>query len=166
MTAKPHKRSLKWLDRIADNPHRGAVAPDSNMNCGSQFVENEIRQTETAEPGARILSFEGRDLRDSLPVAPLETDQDERYDLICVDNISVDHLVERIRNGRARELLAELFSAVSPGGRLLIGGSAEADEEQLAHLSARIPEREIAGQVIVRDQSGAGVFLELYKRAA
>jgi len=136
------------------------------MNCGSQFVENEIRETEAVEPGARILSFEGRDLRDSLPIAPSEADKDERYDLICVDNLAVDNLVEKIRNGRARHLLAELFSALSPGGRLLVGGPAEAEEEQLAHLTVRIPEREIAGQVIVRDQSGAGIFLELYKRAA
>jgi hypothetical protein len=174
VTAKLHK-AVKGIPKTADTLLRRAMAPDSDMNgSGSQFVENEIRETETADPGARILCFEGRDLRDSMPMAPLETGEGECYDLICVDNLldmdnllDVDNLAEKIRNnGRARELLAELFCALSPGGRLLVGGSTEADEEELAHLSTRIPEHEIAGQVVVRDQAGEAIFLEVYRRAA
>ncbi len=127
----------------------------------SQFVTSEIRETEAAEPRARILSFEGRDLRDSLPWTSDETGAQEHYDLICVDN-----LVEKLRNGKARELLAVLFSGLNPGGRLLVGSTPESDEEDLAALSTALPAQEIGGQALFRDSSDDAVFLELYKRAA
>jgi|SRR6185312_743876 len=164
----PHKFEMdsfsskcRGITKIKGRPET-ADKTDSAMNCSSdRFVTNEIRETEAATPCARILSFEGRDLRDSLPWTPSEADEQGRYDLICVDN-----LVEKIRAGKARELLAELFSGLNPGGRLLVGSPPPSDEEDLASLSAMLPDREIAGQVVFRDPADGTAFLEVYRRAA
>ncbi len=146
------------------------MAPNRDMKyTNNQFVANEIRETQTADPGLKVLSLEGRDLRDSMPVPPLEVNANKHYDLICVND-----LVEKLRNGKARPLLAELFSTLNPGGRLLVSGAVECssvetpepfDVEELASLSAGIPDREIAGQALFHDQTGSAVFLELYKAA-
>ena len=141
------------------------------QSTGSEFLANEMSETKMAKPGAKILSFEGRDLRDSMPIAPIEAGQTEQYDLICVDN-----LVEKLRTSeKARELMAALFSGLGPGGRLLVGGhrecfSADAsdadDLQEIAYLSSDIPDSEISGQVVFRDPTSRSVFLEVYKRAA
>jgi hypothetical protein len=139
------------------------------QSTGSPFVANEIKETEIAKPGAKVLSFEGRDLRDSVPIASDDPSQTEGYDLICIDN-----LVERIRNGEPRELLALLFSGLNPGGRLLVGGAAESegqdldvrDAETVSQLSACIPDSEIGGQTVFRNHPGGTVFLEVYRKVA
>jgi hypothetical protein len=141
------------------------------QSTGSEFLAEEMRETEMAKPGAKILSFEGRDLRDSVPNAPVEPDQKEQYDLICVDN-----LVEKLRTSdKARELMAALFSGLGPGGRLLVGSQRECladdtpdaqDLAELAELSSHIPDEEISGQAIFLDRTGRSVFLEVYKKAA
>ncbi|HEY7303167.1 MAG TPA: hypothetical protein VH601_03580 [Bryobacteraceae bacterium] len=138
------------------------------QSTGNPFLANEIKETEIAKPGAKVLSFEGRDLRDSVPVSA-DPSPNECYDLICIDN-----LVEKIRNGKASELLALLFSGLNPGGRLLVGSGAEAegheldvqDVEAISQLSASIPDREIGGQTVFKDQAGGIVFLEVYRKVA
>jgi hypothetical protein len=140
------------------------------QSTGNRFLANEIRETEMAKPGARILSSEGRDLRDSVPISPCDPTNSEQYDLICIDS-----LVESVRNGKARELVALLFSGLNPGGRLLIG-SAPADSggqelephdiEVISQLSASIPDDEISGQAVFRDEAGGTLFLELHRKVA
>jgi len=139
------------------------------QRTGKGFLDQEIREMHLAKPGARILSFEGRDLRDSIPIEPGEGAENERYDLICVDS-----LAEKIRNGKARELVALLFSGLNPGGRLLVEGAAVDGDEQLetddveavTHLSSSIPDGEIGGQAVFWEQADGIVFLELYKKVA
>lgn len=138
------------------------------QSTASEFLVNEMKETEMAKPGAKVVCFEGRDLRDSMPVTP-DANQTEQYDLICVDN-----LIEKLRTSeKARELMAALFSGVGPGGRLLVGSKGEVltedtdaqDVKELANLSSYIPDDEISGQAVFRDQSG-NVFFEVYKKAA
>lgn len=139
------------------------------QSTASEFLANEIKEAKTAKPGAKVLCFEGRDLRDSMPVSP-ELDSVDQYDLICVDA-----LVEKLRTSeKARELLAALFSGLGPGGRLLVGskrecftedGSDARDLEDMATLSSRIPDDEISGQAVFRDPSGNSIFFEIYKVA-
>lgn len=141
------------------------------QSTGSDFLAKEMREMEMAKPGAKILSFEGRDLRDSMPVSPLEPDQTEQYDLICVEN-----LVEKLRTSdKARELMAALFSGLGPGGRLLVGSERECPKEDtldpehlkdIADLGSNIPDDEISGQAVFQDPTGTNVFLEVYKKAA
>ena len=138
------------------------------QRTGKGFLDQEIRETQLAKPSARILSFEGRDLRDSIPVEPDNGGENERYDLICVES-----LAEKIRSGKARELVALLFSGLNPGGRLLVGSAAgDGDErlkahnvEALAQLSASIPGCEIGGQTLWEQADGI-VFFELYRKVA
>ncbi len=139
------------------------------QNTASEFLANEIKETALAKPGAKILCFEGRDIRDAIPVSP-KNSQPEPYDLICVDT-----LVEKLRtSGRAQELMAELFSGLGPGGRLLVGSKRECftedapdtqDLEDMVALGSRIPNEEISGQAVFRDPSGRSVFFEIYKVA-
>ena len=137
------------------------------QNTASEFLANEIKDTALAKPGAKILCFEGRDLRDSISVPP-KSSRPESYDLICVDN-----LIEKLRTSdKARELMAELFSGLGPGGRLLVGSEPECFTEDppdaqyledMVALGSRIPNDEISGQAVFRDPSGRSVFFEIYK---
>lgn len=141
------------------------------QSTGSDFLAKEMKETEMAKPGAKIVCFEGRDLRDSIPGSPVQSGQTEQYDLICVDNI-VDKLQT---SDKARELMAVLFSGVGPGGRLLVGSERECAKEDIldpqdlkdmADLSSNISDDEISGQAVFRDPTGRNVFLEVYKKAA
>lgn len=139
------------------------------QRTGKGFLDEEIRETQLTKPGARILLFEGRDLRDSISVEADNGGESERYDLICIDS-----LAEKIRNGKARELVALLFSGLNPGGRLLVGSAAGDTDEQLethdvdaiTQLSSSIPDCEIGGQAIFWEQVDGIVFLELYRKVA
>jgi hypothetical protein len=139
------------------------------QSTASEFLMNEMKETAMANPRAKMVCFEARDLRDSIPVTP-DASQTEQYDLICVDN-----LVEKLRiSEKARELMAALFSGLGPGGRLLVGrkpeglteGTLDEDLEDMTWLSSHIPEEEISGQAVFRDQTGENIFFEIYKRAA
>lgn len=139
-------------------------------NTASEFLAKEMIEAEMAKPGAKILCFEGRDLRDST-LFSVEASHSEQYDLICVDN-----LVEKLRTSeRTRELMASLFSGLGPGGRLLVGSERKCfpdeqpdaqDFKDLANLSSRIPEDDISGRAVFRGPAGIRVFWEVYKKAA
>lgn len=138
------------------------------QSTANEFLAKELREAEMAKPGAKILCFEGRDLRDSAS-SSLEASETEQYDLICVDN-----LVEKLRTSeRTRELMATLFSGLGPGGRLLVSSEEkpftdDAPDAQafsdLVNLSSHIPEGEISGRAVFRGPAGDHIFWEIYKK--
>ncbi len=93
-----------------------------------------------------------------------KADKHERdeFDVICVE-----HLAELIRNGKAQELVADLFSSMPRGGRLLLG-SADAgpdDAGELARITDAIPDWEIAGQTVFFDEVRNMMIVEVFRVA-
>lgn len=93
-----------------------------------------------------------------------KADKHERdeFDVICVE-----HLAELIRNGKAQELVAELFSSLSPSGRLLLGsaGSGPNDAAELARITDAIADSDVAGQAVFFDDARNMMVVEVFRVA-
>lgn len=83
------------------------------------------------------------------------------------DVICVEHLAELIRNGKAQELVAELFSSLPSGESLLLGSadSGPNDAAELARITDAIPEGNVAGQAVFFDEARNMMLVEVFRVA-
>lgn len=131
-------------------------------------IADELKAIAQEKTDAAILSVE------HVPVSNLE----QRFDFVYATD-----LLESLDTVRAAKLLALLVGMLQPHGRLLVTnlapGIPEAacleaclsripqyrTEEDVAALTALIPETQISSQYIYRDETGGTVFLELQRAA-
>ena len=73
-------------------------------------------------------------------------------------------ILNRLTSSCAKELVADLMARLKPGGRLLLADRAmNRTEEELAELTAGIPEDLTMGHVVFRDADAAIAFLDIYR---
>lgn len=75
-------------------------------------------------------------------------------------------LLENLNRSDARHAAALLTSLLNPGGYLMLANLAlMRTEDEMAGLLANVPEHQMGGHIVYRDDSGNTVFLEVHRAA-